>query len=65
MRRKYKGKADALLKYLLDKYVEYQSHSGGLGYSGYTVTRKLWNEAEDREMDLPEMCELLVSLTKG
>lgn len=65
MRRKYKGKADALLKYLLDKYVEYQSHSSGLGYSGYTVTRKLWNEPEDREMTLPEMCELLVSLTKG
>ena len=63
MRRKYKGKADALLKYLLDKYVEYQSHSSGLGYSGYTVTRKLWNEAEDREMTLPEMCKLLVSLT--
>ena len=65
MRRKYRGKADALLKYLLDKYVEYQSHSSGLGYTGYSVIRKIWNEAEDREMTLPEMCELLVSGIDG
>ena len=63
MRGEYRGKADALLRYLLDKYVEYQSHSSGLGYSGYSVIRKIWNEREDREMTLPEMCELLVSLT--
>lgn len=62
LRRTYPRQADAILKYLLNKYKEYEDHRDGLGVSGYSVIRKLWDKGKDREMTLEEMCKLLMSL---
>ena len=62
LRRKYKTVADRILGYLLEKYEEYERHSGGVGFSGYSVIYKVWNEAENREMSLVEMVALLTTL---
>jgi hypothetical protein len=62
LRRKYPREADAILKYLLEKYKEYELHSGGLGLYAEAVIRKLWKEDAKREMTLEEMCKLLMDL---
>ena len=63
LRRKYpRREADAILKYLLEKYKEYELHSGGLGFHAEAVIRKLWKEDANREMTLEEMCKLLMGL---
>ena len=62
MRRKYKTKANAILNYLLSKFEEYERHSGGVGFTGYSVIYKVWNEAKDTEMTFEEMVQLLVGL---
>jgi len=63
MRHRYTDKADGLLNYLLAKYTEYERHSDGVGFSGYSVIHKVWHQTEDREMSLNEMLELLISLS--
>ena len=65
LRKRYRTKADAILNYLLKQFKEYERHSGGVGFSGYAVIHKIWNVAEDREMTLGEMLELLMTLTGG
>ena len=62
LRRKYKTVANCILGCLLEKYEEYERHSGGVGFSGYSVIYKVWNEAENREMSLVEMVALLTAL---
>ena len=57
--------ADRILGYLLEKYEEYERHSGGVGFSGYSVIYKVWNEAENREMSLVKMVALLTALGSG
>ena len=62
LRRRYsRTKADRILAYLLEKYEEYERHSGGVGFSGYSVIHKAWNEAENREMSFSEMLALLTT----
>ena len=62
LRRTYKQKADALLRYLLDKFKEYERHSGGIGFTGYSVIRKVWDHDQNCEMSLNGMLQLLLSL---
>ena len=62
LRRRYsRTKADRILAYLLEKYEEYERHSGGVGFSGYSVIHKAWNEVENREMSFSEMLALLTA----
>ena len=58
-----KKAADAILAYLLGKYREYLAHSGGVGFTGYSVIYKVWDAAKNREMNLPEMVELQTALS--